>query len=266
MTGPSISNEATVAHGGVPAQRGASERSAGERARRCLPKVRAATEVLERLVGELDDRGMRRPSLLPGWSRGHVVTHLARNADGLVNLLTWARTGIEHPMYASNADRDADIQEGATRMARVLFEDLRAACDRLAAACDLLTDSQWESLVTARTPTPFPAADIPSLRLFELWVHMVDLDAGFTFGDIPAEEMEAALEAAVSRHRNRPDGRALHLRVTLPGGEERTWDVTADEDRVHEVAGPAVAVLAWLTGRGDGAELSGDVPVLPPLA
>jgi maleylpyruvate isomerase len=35
---------------------------------------------------------------------------------------------------------------------------------------------------------------------------------------------------------------------------------------VYEVAGPAEAVLAWLTGRGDGAELSGEVPALPPMA
>jgi maleylpyruvate isomerase len=266
MTGSSISNEAIVAHGGVPEQRSAGEPSAGERARRCLPKVRVATEMLERLVGDLDDRAMRRPSLLPGWTRAHVVSHLARNADGLVNLLTWARTGIEHPMYASNADRDADIQEGSTRMARVLHEDLRAACERLTAAAERLSDSQWEAVVTARTPTPFPAANIPSIRLFELWVHMVDLDVGFTFADIPADEIEAALEAAISRHTNRPDGRSLRIGVTLPDGEERVWEVAGSDDEVYEVAGPAEAVLAWLTGRGDGAELSGEVPALPPMA
>jgi len=265
MTGSSISNETPVAHDGVPEQRHTAERTAAVQARRCLADVRAATERLDRLVVDLDDERMREPSLLPGWTRAHVVSHLARNADGLVNLLTWARTGVEHPMYASNADRDADIEEGADRLAQVLHEDLRAASDRFAVAGDRLTDSQWSATVTARTPALFPAANIPSMRLFELWVHGVDLNAGFSFTDIPADQVEAALGSAVSRQVDRPDGPSVHLRVTLPDGAERVWDLIGGTDGadLHEVSGEAAPVIAWLTGRGDGAELSGNVPALP---
>jgi maleylpyruvate isomerase len=263
MTGSSISNETPVAHETVPEQRRARERSAAMQAKRRLAEVRAATERLHQLVEELDDTRMREPSLLPGWTRAHVVSHLARNADGLVNLLTWARTGVEHPMYASNADRDADIEEGATRLAQVLHEDLRAACDRLAVAAERLSDSHWSSQVVARLPAPFPAANIPAMRLFELWVHTVDLNVGFAFTDIPDDQVEEAVDSAVSRHLNRPEGPSVHLRVTLPDGAERTWDLTGGTAEVHEVSGVAAPVIAWLTGRGDGAELSGDVPVLP---
>ncbi|WP_260194892.1 maleylpyruvate isomerase family mycothiol-dependent enzyme [Actinophytocola gossypii] len=248
-------------HDSVPEQRRA-ERSAAERARRRLADVREATERLDRLVTGLDDAGMRAPSLLPGWTRAHVVTHLARNADGLVNLLTWARTGVEHPMYASNADRDADIEEGAGRLAQVLHEDLRAAGDRFAVAGERLTDSQWSATVVARLPAPFPASNIPSMRLFELWVHGVDLDVGFSFADISDELLETAVALAVSRHLDRPEGPSVHLRVTFPDGREATWDLVGGTE-VHEVSGAAVPVIAWLTGRGDGAELTGDVPVLP---
>ncbi|HEX2130434.1 MAG TPA: maleylpyruvate isomerase family mycothiol-dependent enzyme [Actinophytocola sp.] len=261
MTGSSISNDVSVAHDSVPEQRRA-ERTAAERARRRLADVREATERLDRLVSALDDAAMREPSRLPGWTRAHVVTHLARNADGLVNLLTWARTGVEHPMYASSADRDADIEEGAGRLAQVLHEDLRAACDRFAVAGERLSDSQWSATVVARLPTPFPAADIPALRLFELWVHAVDLDVGFSFADLPDEVVETAVASAVSRHLDRPDGPSVHLRVFLPDGREVTWDLVGGTD-VHEVSGAAAPVIAWLTGRGDGAELSGDVPALP---
>ena len=45
----------------------------------------------------LTDEDMRAPSLLPRWSRGHVVTHLARNADALCNLVHWAESGVETP-------------------------------------------------------------------------------------------------------------------------------------------------------------------------
>ena len=56
------------------------------------------------------DAQAREPSLLPGWTRGHLLTHLARNADGLRNLLTWARTGVMTPQYHSAAARDEDIR------------------------------------------------------------------------------------------------------------------------------------------------------------
>ena len=56
---------------------------------------------LRGLMSRLGDDAFRAPSLLPGWSRAHVLTHLARNADGMINLLLWARTGIVTPAYAS---------------------------------------------------------------------------------------------------------------------------------------------------------------------
>jgi len=262
MTGSSISSTESVRHDSVPEQRRAHERSTAAEARRCLADVRTATERLDLAVADLNDERMHQPSLLPGWSRAHVITHLARNADALVNLFTWARTGVEHPMYASAADRDADIEEGADRLAQVVHEDLRAAGDRFAVAGERLADSQWLATVVGRTPVQFPAANIPTMRLFELWAHLVDLNVGFEFADIPDEQVESMLAVAVSRQIERPDGPSVHLRATLPNGEERVWDLVGGGD-AHQVSGAAAPVIAWLTGRGDGHELDGDVPELP---
>ena len=66
-----------------------------------MTDVEQATEALLRTADGLDDRAVAGPSLLPGWTRGHVLTHVARNADAMTNLLTWARTGVETPAYAS---------------------------------------------------------------------------------------------------------------------------------------------------------------------
>ena len=63
-------------------------------------------------LSDLTDEDMRAPSLLPGWTRGHVVTHLARNADAFCNLLHWAESGQEHYMYDSREQRNADIEAG----------------------------------------------------------------------------------------------------------------------------------------------------------
>ena len=55
--------------------------------------VNAATS---RLLGDtiaVGDEDWPAPSRLPGWSRGHVASHIARQADGMVRLTEWARSG-----------------------------------------------------------------------------------------------------------------------------------------------------------------------------
>jgi maleylpyruvate isomerase len=262
MGGMSISPEASVEQNGVPAQRGPDRRPA-DRATRMLPLVREASERLDLIVAGLDEFAAHQPSRLPGWSRAHVVTHLARNADALVNLMTWARTGVEHPMYASRADRDADIDEGSHRLAQVLQEDLRAASDRFMVAATELPAQAWAATVAGRMQGPIPASNIPGMRLHEVWIHLVDLDAGFTFGDVPAHHLEQLVAEAVAPHVGRPEWPTVHLVAELPDGREREWRLGGHGDRTHEVTGAASDVLAWVTGRADGTALRGEVPELP---
>ncbi|MGL5853177.1 MAG: maleylpyruvate isomerase N-terminal domain-containing protein, partial [Phycicoccus sp.] len=56
----------------------------------------------------LDDPGTM--SLCAGWTRGHVLTHVARNADGLAALVRAAVDGTGETMYAGDAERDAEIE------------------------------------------------------------------------------------------------------------------------------------------------------------
>src|SRR5580700_8568204 len=77
-------------------------------------------------AGALTGDGVRGPSLLPGWTRGHVLSHLARNAEGGTRLLGWARTGVPSFEYRSVAARAAAIEAGAGRPAAVLTGDVRA--------------------------------------------------------------------------------------------------------------------------------------------
>ena len=79
---------------------------------------------VESAAAGLDAAQVAGPSRLPGWSRGHILSHLARNADALVNLLTWARTGTEKRMYASPADRADGIEAGAHRALPEQLADL----------------------------------------------------------------------------------------------------------------------------------------------
>lgn len=264
MTESGISADTSVARHELPTPRDPERRVIRQRVSEELAAVRVASERLERVAGELDDAEVKRPSLLPGWTRGHVLTHLARNADALVNLLTWARTGVEHQAYASNADRDADIQEGASRLAQVIREDLAAAGDRFLAAAEQLTDAQWRAWVAHRSGRTLPAYEIPAMRLFEVWVHLVDLNVGVGLAEVPAEHLNTMLERAVSPHARRDDGTPVRVHTELPDGRRRHWTLAIGDGGAEEVSGSPAQLLAWLTGRDDGSDLTVAVPELPP--
>jgi uncharacterized protein (TIGR03083 family) len=90
-----------------------------------LARVSESTDRLLATADALTDAQAAAASRLTGWTRGHVLTHLARNADGFRNLLAWAATGDETPMYPSEEARDRAIETGAGRPAAELAADLR---------------------------------------------------------------------------------------------------------------------------------------------
>ena len=229
-----------------------------------MDAVREATEVLLKEVSTLDDAEIGLPSRLPGWTRAHVVTHLARNADALVNLLTWARTGIEHPMYASRADRDADIEEGSRRLAHVIREDLIAACERLDEATGRMTGADWQASIAHRTGRVFPAGEVPLMRLFEVCVHLVDLDLGVGFEDLRADHLEVLLDSAVYPHLRHTEGEPVDVRVELSDGRQRNWRILVPAAAgSSEISGPLSTMVAWFAGRSR--TLNGNtLPELPP--
>lgn len=246
----------------VPAPR--EESAAMQLASGYLAAVDLATEALYEVVAELDAITVRGPSLLPGWNRAHLITHLARHADAMVNLLTWAKTGVEHPAYTSKADRDADIEEGATRPLQLLRADLDSACLRFAAAARDLPGSAWEAEITNVQGRPMLAHQVPWLRLRELWFHLVDLDRGVGFEDLPAELVESFVDSVVGQFADNPDVPSVRLEAELPGGRQRSWELnTGGTESSATVSGAAADMIGWLTGRQDGSRLSGNVPRLP---
>src|SRR5690348_4121085 len=149
-----------------------------------MPEIERATDRLLRTAATLDETAIAEPSLLPGWTRGHVLAHLARNADSYVNLLTSARTGELIPAYASPAARAADIEAGAGRPPAAHLDDLRTATARLAHAASIMPAEAWAEPVPS-SGTPRIAATLIWSRLREIEVHHVDLDAGYGTADWP---------------------------------------------------------------------------------
>ena len=210
-----------------------------------MTDVEDATEALLRATEPLTDEEIGAPSLLPGWTVGHVLTHLARNADALTNLLTGARTGVETPAYASPEARAAGIEAGAARPVAEQLADIRAAHERFADAAAAMPATAWTAPLS-RAPT---AAVVPWLRLCEVEIHRVDLGRGYT----PADWPEAfALRLLRSTAADPPAGSPPM--VLRPSGVERPLVIGSAE--APAIAGPARSLAAWLAGRADGSDLT----------
>jgi maleylpyruvate isomerase len=221
-----------------------------------LTDVDRATEELLRTAQDLDPASIGSPSLLPGWTVGHVLTHVARNADGQTNLLTWARTGVETPMYPSPEARAAGIEDGAGRPLREQIDDIKESHERFADAGAAMPAEAWTVMLP---PIGQPAAAVPWARLREVEVHHVDLGARYT----PADWSDAfALRLLREIVTGASGGPSMILR---PWGVEHPLTLGAAGNATPVVGGPTKSLAAWLAGRGDGADLTvspdGELPV-----
>ena len=203
---------------------------------------------------QLTDDDLRLPSALPGWTRAHVVAHVARNADALVNLCTWARTGVETPMYPSRQVRDEGIVTTAQQSPADLRADYAAACARLAVAIETLPASAWTAEVRNGQGRTVPATHVPWLRAKEMWVHGVDLRAGLAFADAPTDFCVALVDEV---HGHFVELGAAPDATIVASDVDRTWGAGRST-----VEGPVTAIAAWLT-RADASGLTGDVPAPP---
>lgn len=211
-----------------------------------LPWMGAGTELITRAVNALPDDALRAPSALPGWTRAHVVAHVARNAEALVRLATWARTGVETPMYASPQHRAREIESSAQAPAAVLRRELETTAEALDAALADLDDTTWQAEVRSARGRPLPAAEIPWMRVREVWLHAVDLDAGVSVTDIAPDVVDALLDDATG---GLSAVEGCPAAVLAPTDRDRTWRLGPETDRPLQVRGPAAAVLGWLVGR-----------------
>lgn len=190
--------------------------------------VSEGTALLRRaLDGLATDDALGAPSALPGWTRKHLLAHIAANADALGNLITWAKTGVETPMYSSTGQRNADIEAGAGRPAEELLTWFDRSTGELDAGFASLSEAEWGYPVVTAQGRTVPVSETPWMRTRELMVHAVDLDGGVTFADLP-------------------EGFLTEL------SDEIRAKRAASVQEVPEVDGSHADVTAWLAGREHG--------------
>lgn len=246
-----------------------------------LPWMRAGTEHLLAVVEGIPDAGLTAPSALPGWSRAHVVAHVARNAEALVRLATWARTGVETPMYPSPEARAAEIEETSGRPPEVLRSELASTARELDEALDALTPEQWKATIRSAQGREIPATEIPFLRIREVWIHAADLGTGASLADLPAGVVDLLLDDVTATLSGREGCPTLLL---APTDRERVWQLgdpgvspapvasgpgesipaeSAPLGQMETTKAPALDIVGWLTGRAPASVLPGTPPELP---
>ena len=234
-----------------------------------LRLVSRHTQLLVDHATQLGDVGAR--SLCEGWSRAHVLTHVARNADAILRLTEWALDGHPREMYpGGTAARDAEIEEGALRAgpassddrrpAGVFVDDVARTASALAPRLAELTGSLAVDEVEMRGGLKISPMALPFVRLREVVYHHVDLDDGFGFGDVEPDLLRRFIDDAVSRLRMGSHPPSLDLRTS----EGDQWMLGEGSTEIH---GSRPGVLLWLTRRIDaGVSAEGGLPELPPGA
>ena len=182
------------------------------------------------------------PSLCEGWTRDHVLNHIARNAEALSRLVRAAVDGTGETMYASNERRDSDIDDGVGRAADVVVGEVESTAVPL--ADDLRRRGpEHRDLVLERTPggPTFKGGMLPFLRLREVVYHHVDLDAGFGFDDLEGDLQVLFLENELKRQQGGPHP----LSLTLRSDEGDVWTL-GDGSSDAPVTGSRAGILRWL--------------------
>lgn len=223
---------------------------------RDLESLREATERLLTAAARLDNASTAEASRLPGWSRGHVLAHLARNADALVNVLEG------RPMYPDAVTRDADIERDGPRPLDTQLADVRATAGHFQRVAAVPAD--WARTVALRNGVTDVAARVPFRRLVEVELHHVDLGIGLKLEDLSDDFTDREIDFLTERFAGHADVPPLAL--TTPGGH--TWRTGRADGTPATVTGPAADLMGWLAGRRDGSALKtsdSTLPVLPPL-
>ena len=142
----------------------------------------------QRLLGTariITEPDLRAASLLPGWTRAHVLAHVARGADAMRQLLVGVRSGQDRSAYASTEAWQADIEYRASLRPKELADDLAGSAMALRTVARQLPDDGWQVPVRILDSAPFPAAQLLTRRLVEVELHHCDLGAGYTPADWP---------------------------------------------------------------------------------
>ncbi|MFC0629160.1 maleylpyruvate isomerase family mycothiol-dependent enzyme [Kribbella deserti] len=138
--------------------------------------VRRSVDRLHEVLGQLDEHAVRGASALPGWTRGHVLTHLSDFSRAMTRQAEYALAGKTIEVYdGGRSGRDAGIEAGAGRPVDVLVKAVRTDTADLLRVWEQVGPDDWARPVAYRDGDLLGTAYC-AWREFE--IHLTDLDVG----------------------------------------------------------------------------------------
>jgi maleylpyruvate isomerase len=220
-----------------------------------------------RTLAELPDDGFDEPSLLPGWSRRHLIAHVGFNARAVARLVEWARTGVENPMYLSDTQRAEEIEFGATLPVEALRNLAAHAAVHLDVEWRDLPEEAWSHQVRTAQGRLVLASETVWIRTREVWIHAVDLRTGASVRDFPPELHDLLLEDLIRVWTRK--GAGAERGVVLEAFDRETTTtlegsgVAAAREPLI-VRGAAADLVAWGIGRSSRGVVTPDGGEPPP--
>jgi maleylpyruvate isomerase len=179
---------------------------------RDVDRVADAQARFDAAISGISDVEILRPSLLEGWTVGHVLAHVARNADSHRRRTEAAAEGRIVEQYVGGyTGRSAEIDGGSQWPAAVLVEDVRSSGAAVVVCWRSLPGSTWSNKIRDVAGREHELSWLPGRRWQELEIHLVDLGIGITADDWPdefvADRLPALRDTVVHR---------LHARDSAP--------------------------------------------------
>lgn len=225
-----------------------------------LASLGSAADAITGKVAGLTDENVRQASELPGWTRGHVLAHVAGVAHAMARQVEYAKRGETIAMYDGGAaGRNQAIELVAGHTAAEHREDIDAALERALADFRSLDTDDWRLPISYRDGVVLDGG----LALWrELVIHLADLQVGRgpeTWSKPFCLYLIDFLAARI------PEGLRLKL---LPLAQE-PLSIGAGEHAIS-VSGMLTDIAAWLAGRTPTmgslrAEADADSVALPDL-
>lgn len=216
-------------------------------------KREAMTRFLGRTIA-ISEEDWQQPSLLPGWTRAHVATHVARGADALRNLVEGVATDREVVAYPT--EKTLDIERGSERSALNLQIDLDLTTSQMNNAFSRLLPQDWAKSVRVHGFT-LPVTVLPLVRLAEVELHHVDLGLGYLMTSIDPEVQKWILSWYIVRH----EAHRTLPAVTLV--DEHGPAGSIGDGSAATVTGMRSELLTWITGRGHARVVGADDITVP---